>query len=154
MNIYIYIYIYVYTFVRCMSICRSNVFSFFSSLFFLIKIIQRAKDSIENHFFLFFSLIKIDFFLLVCVCSSLYLINQQSRQTTCIFNSNMMLPDSPQNIVVVRAPSPSIHYLPTGINGENLVLPTATTQQPTIQTTNQPVSESWCLTSVKVIKVG
>lgn len=67
----------------------------------------------------------------------------------------MMLPDSPQNIVVVRAPSPSIHYLPTGINGENLVLPTATTQQQTIQsTTNQSVSESWCLTSVKVIKVS
>ena len=65
----------------------------------------------------------------------------------------MMLPDSPQNIVVVRAPSPSIHYIPGGMNGDNLVLPTQNQQQ-TTQSFNQPVSESWCLTSVKVIKVS
>lgn len=68
----------------------------------------------------------------------------------------MMLPDSPQNIVVVRAPSPSIHYIPGSINGDNLVAPTTNQQQIISQpmhSMNQPVSESWCLTSVKVIKV-
>lgn len=67
------------------------------------------------------------------------------------FFEQMMLPDSPQNIVVVRAPSPSIHYLPGSMNGDN-VLPTQN-QQP-INSFSQPVSESWCLTSVKVIKVS
>jgi hypothetical protein len=69
----------------------------------------------------------------------------------------MMLPDSPQNIVVVRAPSPSIHYIPGNMNGDNLVLPTQNQQQTmsqSIHSLNQPVSESWCLTSVKVIKVN
>jgi hypothetical protein len=69
----------------------------------------------------------------------------------------MMLPDSPQNIVVVRAPSPSIHYIPGNMNGDNLVLPTQNQQQTMsqpIHSFNQPVSESWCLTSVKVIKVN
>ncbi len=64
-----------------------------------------------------------------------------------------MLPDSPQNIVVVRAPSPSIHYIPGSMNGDNIVLPTPNQQQ-SIQSFSQPVSESWCLTSVKVIKVN
>ena len=67
-----------------------------------------------------------------------------------------MLPDSPQNIVVVRAPSPSVHYISNGINSENIVLPTANHQQLLLQpvhSLSQPVSESWCLTSVKVIKV-
>jgi hypothetical protein len=72
------------------------------------------------------------------------------------FSKQMMLPDSPQNIVVVRAPSPSIHYLPGSMNGDN-VLPTQNQQQTNQQPINsfsQPVSESWCLTSVKVIKVS
>jgi hypothetical protein len=64
----------------------------------------------------------------------------------------MMLPDSPQNIVVVRAPSPSIHYIPGSMNGDNIVIPTQNHQQQ-IHSFSQPVSESWCLTSVKVIKV-
>ncbi len=68
-------------------------------------------------------------------------------------NKQMMLPDSPQNIVVVRAPSPSIHYIPGSMNGDNIVLPTPNQQQ-SIQSFSQPVSESWCLTSVKVIKVN
>ena len=68
----------------------------------------------------------------------------------------MMLPDSPQNIVVVRAPSPSIHYIPGSMNNDSIVLPTQNHQQTTSQpmhSMSQPVSESWCLTSVKVIKV-
>lgn len=68
----------------------------------------------------------------------------------------MMLPDSPQNIVVVRAPSPSVHYIPGSINGDNIILPTQnnqqTSQQP-VHSFSQPISESWCITSVKVIKV-
>lgn len=67
-----------------------------------------------------------------------------------------MLPDSPQNIVVVRAPSPSVHYIPGSINGDNIIIQSQNHQQ-IIQTPahslTQPVSESWCLTSVKVIKV-
>ena len=69
----------------------------------------------------------------------------------------MMLPDSPQNIVVARAPSPSIHYIPVSMTGDNLVVPTTNQQQTLsqpIHSFNQPVSESWCLTSVKVIKVN
>ena len=31
---------------------------------------------------------------------------------------------------------------------------TASAAQPTVHSLTQPVSESWCLTSVKVIKVG
>jgi hypothetical protein len=75
----------------------------------------------------------------------------------------MMLPDSPQNIVVVRAPSPSVHYIPGSMtsdtsNGILLTPPnhqqtTISTVQPAIHSLTQPVSESWCLTSVKVIKV-
>lgn len=71
----------------------------------------------------------------------------------------MMLPDSPQNIVVVRAPSPSVHYIPgsmTSDTSSGILLTThshqQTTQQP-INSPTQPVSESWCFTSVKVIKV-
>jgi hypothetical protein len=69
----------------------------------------------------------------------------------------MMLPDSPQNIVVVRAPSPSIHYIPGSMNGDNLGNSTQNQQQLTpqpIHSFSQSVSESWCLTSVKVIKVS
>ncbi len=76
----------------------------------------------------------------------------------------MMLPDSPQNIVVVRAPSPSVHYIPGSMTSDTsssiLITPpnhqptTISTAQPTIHSLTQPVSESWCLTSVKVIKVG
>lgn len=76
----------------------------------------------------------------------------------------MMLPDSPQNLVVIRAPSPSVHYLPGSMNSEtsSALLVNATNHQPTTISTvqpstssvNQPVSESWCLTSVKVIKVS
>ncbi|CAF1204624.1 unnamed protein product [Rotaria magnacalcarata] len=62
----------------------------------------------------------------------------------------MMLPDSPQNIVVVRAPSPSVHYIPSSMSGDNIIIPTQN-QQP-VHSFGQPVSESWCLTSVKVIK--
>ena len=49
-----------------------------------------------------------------------------------------MLPDSPQNqnLVVVRAPSPSV----------------ASTDHLPLPSTNPTQSESWCLTSVKVIK--
>ncbi len=74
-----------------------------------------------------------------------------------------MLPDSPQNIVVVRAPSPSVHYVPGSMTSDvsNGVLVTShnhqqttvSTGQQTIHSLTQPVSESWCLTSVKVIKV-
>lgn len=75
----------------------------------------------------------------------------------------MMLPDSPQNLVVVRAPSPSVHYMPASITSDpssalaSLHHPqhstmTSTVQQP-LHSPTQPVSESWCLTSVKVIKV-
>ncbi|CAF0759701.1 unnamed protein product [Rotaria sordida] len=71
----------------------------------------------------------------------------------------MMLPDSPQNIVVVRAPSPSVHYIAGSMISDTsssiLLTPNhhqqTTVQQP-IHSFNQPVSESWCLTSVKVIK--
>jgi speckle-type POZ protein len=70
----------------------------------------------------------------------------------------MMLPDSPQNIVVVRAPSPSVHYIANSMISDtsNGILLTShnhhqTIQQP-IHSLTQPVSESWCLTSVKVIK--
>ncbi len=75
----------------------------------------------------------------------------------------MMLPDSPQNIVVVRAPSPSIHYIPGSMTSDTssgiLLTPqnhsqtTISTIQLPIHSITQPVSESWCLTSVKVIKV-
>jgi hypothetical protein len=75
----------------------------------------------------------------------------------------MMLPDSPQNIVVVRASSPPVHYIPgsmTSDTSSGLLLTTHNHQQTTISTVQQPihsltqpVSESWCLTSVKVIKV-
>jgi hypothetical protein len=75
----------------------------------------------------------------------------------------MMLPDSPQNIVVVRAPSPSVHYIPGSITSDTssgILLTSNNHQQTTISTVQQPinsltqsVSESWCLTSVKVIKV-
>ncbi|CAF3394360.1 unnamed protein product [Rotaria socialis] len=61
----------------------------------------------------------------------------------------MMLPDSPQNIVVVRAPSPSVHYIPGSMSGDNIIIPMQN-QQP-VHLFSQPVSESWCLTSVKVI---
>jgi hypothetical protein len=71
----------------------------------------------------------------------------------------MMLPDSPQNIVVVRAPSPSVHYIP-GSMTSGILLTSHNHQQTIISTVQQPinsltqsVSESWCLTSVKVIKV-
>lgn len=75
-----------------------------------------------------------------------------------------MLPDSPQNIVVVRAPSPSVHYIAGSMISDTssslLLTPShhqqttvSTVQQP-IHTLNQPVSESWCLTSVKVIRVS
>ena len=75
----------------------------------------------------------------------------------------MMLPDSPQNIVIVRAPSPSVHYVPgsmTSDTSSGILLSSHTQQQTTVTTGQQPVhsigqsvSESWCLTSVKVIKV-
>ena len=65
----------------------------------------------------------------------------------------MMLPDSPQNLVVVRAPSPSVHYVPMGTNGDHVILPSPSPTQQSIHSVNQPVSESWCITSVKVIKV-
>ena len=75
----------------------------------------------------------------------------------------MMLPDSPQNLVVVRAPSPSVHYIPASLSNETssgILLTTANHQQASISTVQNPlhsstqsVSESWCLTSVKVIKV-
>ena len=77
----------------------------------------------------------------------------------------MMLPDSPQNIVIVRAPSPSVHYIPSSMvsdtsngilstshNHQQTTTTTSTVQQP-VHSSSQPVSESWCLTSVKVIKV-
>lgn len=77
----------------------------------------------------------------------------------------MMLPDSPQNIVIVRAPSPSLHYIPSSMtsdtssgilltphNHQQTTTTTSTVHQP-VQSFCQPVSESWCLTSVKVIKV-
>lgn len=75
----------------------------------------------------------------------------------------MMLPDSPQNIVVVRAPSPSVHYIAGSMINDpssSILLSqnhhqhtTVSTVQQPIHSVNQPVSESWCLTSVKVIKV-
>ena len=75
----------------------------------------------------------------------------------------MMLPDSPQNLVVVRAPSPSVHYIP-GSSMSNETSPSShvltsnthqlTTVQQPVQSLTQPVSESWCLTSIKVIKVN
>ena len=75
----------------------------------------------------------------------------------------MMLPDSPQNIVVVRATSPSVHYIPACLPSDTssailLTSPnhqqmTISTGQPLVHSLTQPVSESWCLTSVKVIKV-
>ncbi|CAF0912986.1 unnamed protein product [Adineta steineri] len=74
----------------------------------------------------------------------------------------MMLPDSPQNIVIVRAPSPSVHYIPgsmTSDTSSGILLTSHNHQQTTVSTIqqpvhsfSQPVSESWCLTSVKVIK--
>ncbi len=74
-----------------------------------------------------------------------------------------MLPDSPQNIVVVRAPSPSVHYIPGSMTSDassGILLTSHGHQQTTVSTAQQPinlltqpVSESWCLTSVKVIKV-
>ncbi|UJR33539.1 hypothetical protein I4U23_020981 [Adineta vaga] len=74
----------------------------------------------------------------------------------------MMLPDSPQNIVIVRAPSPSVHYIPgsmTSDTSSGILLTSHSQQQTTVSTVqqpvhslSQPVSESWCLTSVKVIK--
>jgi hypothetical protein len=65
-----------------------------------------------------------------------------------------MLPDSPQNIVV-RAPSPSMHYIPGSISSDTSSTISLTPQnhQQTSQSITQSVSESWCLTSVKVIKV-
>ncbi|CAF0866693.1 unnamed protein product [Adineta ricciae] len=76
----------------------------------------------------------------------------------------MMLPDSPQNIVIVRAPSPSVHYIPgsmTSDTSSGILLTAHSQQQTTVSTVqqpvhslSQPVSESWCLTSVKVIKVS
>jgi hypothetical protein len=76
----------------------------------------------------------------------------------------MMLPDSPQNMVVVRAPSPSVHYIPgsmTSDTSSGILLTSHNHQQTTVSTgqqqpihsLSQSVSESWCLTSVKVIKV-
>ena len=47
-----------------------------------------------------------------------------------------MLPDSPQNLVIVRTPSPSIHY-------DHLF---------NYQQQNS-FHQSWCLTNIKVIKV-
>lgn len=51
-----------------------------------------------------------------------------------------MLPDSPQNqnLVVVRAPSPSTNSISTPVHSDNFLGPN--------------LSESWCLTNVKVIK--
>ena len=70
----------------------------------------------------------------------------------------MMLPDSPQNLDVVRAPSPSGSSMSNETSPSSHVLTSnthqlTTVQQP-VQSLTQPVSESWCLTSIKVIKVN
>ena len=89
-------------------------------------------------------------------------------EVDCFFSRErqMMLPDSPQNLVVVRAPSPSVHYMPASVvsdqsssilttpSNHQQQLTTISTAQQAIPSPTQPVSESWCLTSVKVIKVG